>query len=100
MGLGSQLQAKNEAMTSLTTVGTSGGSVAPVSQAGFNPQNIPALQSIPPLTQTELSDVRTNTSTAQSSYRGKEVNQYGLSKPPIPSGPEYPNQEVNQLVTE
>ena len=100
MGLGGQLKEKTDKIDALTNPSVQGSAKADVAIVGFNKMNIDALKSIPDITETELSDIRTTTTKVSHEYIGKEKNKYKLVKPLVPNGPEYPNREVNYLVTE
>ena len=104
MGLGSKLGQFNAASSQQLQ-----GAKAPVSQGGYNANNLPALQPSPPMTQVEVQDVRQVAYTAQSDYLRKEqqdrntghqVNTNGLVKPTVPTGSQYPDPEVSNMVVE
>jgi hypothetical protein len=71
-----------------------------VSTGGFNTHNIPTLTSPPPITHGEVQELNALSHDTQKSYYGKEVNRFGLVKPSVPTGSEYPNLEVSKLVVE
>lgn len=76
------------------------GTQQPVADAGFNTQNVRGLQPAPALTNDDVNNIRQTTYEAQQEYRGHEANNYGLVKPQVPQGPQYPDQQMSVLVVE
>lgn len=72
----------------------------PVTEAGFNTQNIIGLQQAPVLSQTDLQNIRETKMEARNEYIGHENNNFGLKKPNVPNGLQYPDSEMSSLVVE
>jgi len=95
MGIASKLGQKNAQASS-----HSKSALTPLSEGGYNCNNVPTLQSTPPMTQGELQDIREVKMKTQLGYQNREQNMYGLVKPYVPQGPEYPDIETSMLVVE
>lgn len=95
MGLGKKL-----ASTNATTDAQLQHSKTHVSEGGYNASNIPVLPTAPAMTPGDLLEVSKLSSEARQDYRGKEVNSFGLVKPSVPTGSEYPNPDISALVVE
>jgi hypothetical protein len=94
MGLGKKLGQMN----TTTNVQVNSAHV-PVADGGFNAQNIPNLN-VAPVTQQDVTNINQLVQEARTEYVNQQANQYNLQKPSIPSGTEYPNQDVSMLVVE
>lgn len=95
MGLGKKL-----ASTNATTDAQLQHSKTHVAEGGYNASNIPVLPTAPAMTPGDLLEVSKLSSEARQDYRGKEVNSFGLVKPSVPTGSEYPNPDISALVVE
>lgn len=71
----------------------------PVSEGGYNAQNISNLNSVP-ITSQDVTNMHQLAQDARSDYVNLQSNQQNLQKPSVPSGAEYPNQDVSMLVVE
>jgi hypothetical protein len=94
MGLGKKLGHMNT--TANTQLADAHFSVA---NAGFNSQNIPSLQATP-ITPNDVSQMRQLAHEAQTDYVHIQNNHLHLQKPTVPTGSEYPNNDVSMLVVE
>jgi hypothetical protein len=94
MGLGKKLGQLN------TTANNQVASAqAPLADAGFNANNIPNLQPSP-ITQSDVQSMSQLVIETQTEYAQHQQNQFNLQKPTVPTGREYPNQDVSILVVE
>lgn len=94
MGLGKKLGQMN------TTANVQVNSAhVPVADGGFNVHNIPNLN-VAPITQQDVTNINQLAQEARTEYVNQQANQFNLQKPSIPSGSEYPNQDVSMLVVE
>ena len=71
----------------------------PMAYGGFNAQNIPNLQRSP-ITQQDVLQIHQVAQETQADYIQVQRNQYNLQKPNIPTGAEYPNQDVSMLIVD
>ena len=94
MGLGKKLGQMN----STANVQVASAS-APLADNGFNSQNIPNLN-VAPITPLDVTQMQQLAQEARTDYINHQQNQFNLQKPSAPVGPEYPNQDVAQLVVE
>lgn len=98
MGLASKLGQVNNATTQQLA-----SAKAPVADGGFNHTNVPSVPASMPLTGAEAQDIQQVRLAAQADVANKArtgMNTLGLVKPNVPSGPQYPCQEVSGLVVE
>ena len=74
----------------------------PITEAGFNADNIPKMQRPTPITHSEKEDIRKVIYEAQNDpktgYIGREFNKFNLVEPKVPVGPEYPCTEVSSMI--
>lgn len=95
MGLASKLgQVNNNTSQNLASA------KAPVADAGYNHNNVPSVAVLPPMTSTEMDDVRRVTLEARSDVTTQArggANSFGLVKPNVPAGT---NPEISTLVVE
>ena len=95
MGLGSKLGQCNTVADENLKHATN-----PVSDAGYNHNNIPTLPTMPAMTPTEISGVNQIAAKAQYEYQDKQVNNFNLLKPTVPQGTQYPDATISALVVE
>lgn len=94
MGLGKKLgQMNSTANTQVNSANT------PVASGGYNAQNIPNLNQVP-ITQQDVVQMNQLVQETRAEYVAHQSNQYNLQKPSVPTGGEYPNQDVSVLVVE
>lgn len=72
----------------------------PVYDTGYNKQNISRLEAAPELIYDERVELQKSYISTQTAYVNHETNTYGLTKPRVPTGPEYPDVELNHLIVE
>ena len=94
MGLGKKLGQMNVTANTQATQAN-----APLAENGFNAQNIPNLQSVP-VTREDVTQINQLAHEARADYVQIQQNQFNLQKPNVPTGVEYPNQNVSTLVVE
>lgn len=91
---------KNLNTLNTATDGNLSSATKSISDDGYNSHNLTRLQPAPELAQTERTEIEQSSVDTQTAYLNKETNIYGLTKPCVPSGPEYPDYEVSMLIVE